>query len=190
VPEPVALQNQRVYRADDVAATLHRTMQSVKDRVNRGASLRGWAPKTPGNTLRLWLVDADHADANEPEIAKAQIPSGRWPLPPLGPAPGRTDGAEAASSEVGIEGPFGDGNEASLSQQLEVAERQAKVEHNRRLVGERDSALALLRSKDNELRAKDTEIELLREQLRVARDGLVLHLEAYVATLKGAGPQH
>jgi len=68
------------------------------------------------------------------------------------------------------------------------AVRQAQVEHNRRLVSERDSALALLRSKDGELKAKDAELEMAREQSRAAREGLVLHLEAYAAALKGAGP--
>jgi hypothetical protein len=192
MPEPVPLQEQRVYRGDDVAAALHRTMQSVKDRISRGASLRGWGPRTPGNTLRLWLVDADHADANDPEIAKAEIPSGHWPLPPLGPvatSPGRTDVAtDREPAELALGGTPTEGGTESLTQQLEVAVRQAQVEHNRRLVSERDSALALLRSKDGELKAKDAELEMVREQLRAARDGLVLHLEAYAAALKGAGP--
>ena len=105
VPEPAALPEQRVYRADDVAETLHRTVQSVKDRIKRGASLRGWSALDPANTLKVWLVDADHADSTNPEIASAQLPSGFWPLPALGPLTGGPEGAAGGTSHRRPGGP-------------------------------------------------------------------------------------
>jgi len=166
----VGLQEQRVYRADDIAVALGRSLQSVKERIERGASLRGWSPKDPGNTLRLWLVDADHADVHDPGIAAAQLPSGHWPLPPLSPVPvfGSVPGASSS-----IEHLFGAGvsdrsgnvhDDLGLRgrEQLEMAQKGEAIEREQRLITERDAArreAELLRARAEEL---STEVQNIR----------------------------
>jgi hypothetical protein len=176
VPEPAALPSQRVYRADDVAEALHRTVQSVKDRVERGASLRGWSARDPANTLRVWLVDADHADAADPEIASAQLPSGYWPLPSLGPpakrragtSPDTLSGLRDAGRSDGSGGLYGELGQRT-QEQLEMAQRGEAVEREQRLLTERDAA----RQEARDLRAQ---LEELRTELQNVRRGIVVML--------------
>ena len=84
MPEPGVPRPHRVYPEQQVALALGIKIGSLRERIERGASLRGWAPDDPGNPLGVWLVDADYADANEPRVAGAAIPSFTGPLPPLG----------------------------------------------------------------------------------------------------------
>ena len=177
VPEQAALPEQRVYRADDVAEALHRTVQSVKDRIKRGASLRGWSALDPANTLKVWLVDADHADSTNPEIASAQLPSGFWPLPALGPLTGAPEGATGGISRRRPSGPGASDRSGGLygelglrtQEQLEMAQRGETVEREQRLLTERDSA----RQEAKDLRAQ---LEELRTELQNLRKGIVVML--------------
>jgi hypothetical protein len=196
VAEAGAPRLQRVYRAEAIAKALGQHVQSVRERIERGASLRGWKPKDPGNTLGLWLVDANYADAHEPDIAAARLPSwqGLLPEPRSAPAIRLSAGArgvELPTSVVGREDNFGDsdGSEDLPETRLEVALRQASVEHNRRIIAERDAARALLEAKDVEIKLLRDQLEATHGQLRMARDGLRRHLEAYASTLHEPGPQ-
>jgi hypothetical protein len=162
MPEP-SLRDQRVYRADDVAAALGKTMQAVKDRVQRGASLRGWSPRQPGNTLRLWLVDADHADAHDAGIAGAGLPSGHWPLPPLGGPDPLAKAQPSGPGAAELFGPFG----LRAQEQLEMSQRSEAVEREQRLIAERDAA----RKEAQDLRVQVDEV---RAEMANLRRGVVL----------------
>ena len=84
MPEQGVPRPHRVYPEQQVALALGIKIGSLRERIERGASLRGWAPDDPGNPLGVWLVDADYADANEPRVAGAGIASFTGPLSPLG----------------------------------------------------------------------------------------------------------
>ena len=184
MPDPGDLQPQRVYRADAVARALGHSVQSVKDRIQRGASMRGWAQRDAANTAGLWLVDADHADAHYPEIAAAQLPSGRWPLPLLSPTPAVSAGTIPNPESVSnVASETGSGDE-----ELYIARREAVVEHNRRLIGERDAAREKLeilqQAKDREIELLSKQLELAQEELKTVNESLRIQLQAHAAMIR------
>ncbi len=87
--EPGAPRTHRLYGELAVAKALGIEVPSVRDRLERGSSLRGWPPEHPDNTVGAWLIDADFADLKEPrKIGEKGLPSFTGDFPPLGPLPG------------------------------------------------------------------------------------------------------
>ena len=94
MPEPRVPRPHRVYPEQQVALALGIKIGSLHERIERGASLRGWASDDPGNPLGVWLVDADYADANEPRSLGGYLVV-HWPAASAGtarPVPGAGGG--------------------------------------------------------------------------------------------------
>jgi hypothetical protein len=157
VPEPRVPRPHRVYPEQQVALALGIKIGSLRERIERGASLRGWAPDDPGNPLGVWLVDADYADANEPRVAGAAIPSFAGPLPPLGPP--------ARHRRVGSGGVGNDPLE-DKGVQLELARAETAVEREGRLS-------AQLADRTRQLEQSQRDVRKLRALLVTSQEALV-----------------
>jgi hypothetical protein len=149
VTVPASTREQRVYRGDDVAAALGKTMQAIKDRIER-RTLPGWSARDPGNSLRLWLVDADWADAHDPTIDAAGLASGHWPLPVLEQSAPLRPSADPLDS---------------LAVQLELARAETAVERHERM-------RVQLEAKDQQVTQAQREVKRLKGLLLASQQAL------------------
>jgi hypothetical protein len=73
-------------------------------------------------------------------------------------------------------------------EELYIARREAVVEHNRRLIGERDAAREKLeivqQAKDREIELLSKQLELAEEELKTLNESLRLQLQAHAAMIR------
>ena len=76
----------------------------------------------------------------------------------------------------------------SGDEELYIARREAVVEHNRRLIVERDAAREKLeivqQAKDREIELLSKQLELAQEELKTVNESLRLQLQAHAAMIR------
>jgi hypothetical protein len=76
----------------------------------------------------------------------------------------------------------------SGDEELYIARREAVVEHNRRLIGERDAAREKLeivqQAKDREIELLSKQLELAQEELKTLNESLRIQLQAHAAMIR------
>ena len=76
----------------------------------------------------------------------------------------------------------------SGDEELYIARREAVVEHNRRLIGERDAAREKLeivqQAKDREIELLSKQLELAQEELKTVNESLRIQLQAHAAMIR------
>ena len=76
----------------------------------------------------------------------------------------------------------------SGDEELYIARREAAVEHNRRLIGERDAAREKLeivqQAKDREIELLSRQLQLAQEELKTVNESLRVQLQAHAAMIR------
>jgi hypothetical protein len=76
----------------------------------------------------------------------------------------------------------------SGDEELYIARREAVVEHNRRLIVERDAAREKLeivqQAKDREIELLSKQLELAQEELKTLNESLRIQLQAHAAMIR------
>jgi hypothetical protein len=76
----------------------------------------------------------------------------------------------------------------SGDEELYIARREAVVEHNRRLIVERDAAREKLeivqQAKDRDIELLSRQLELVQEELKTVNESLRLQLQAHAAMIR------
>lgn len=184
-----------VYTGDQARRALNvASVRSVTERaetVERQGAVVGWRKDSPGNTTQVNLFLASWVDGltSRNGSLKANVRPSVMYLPRL---PGMTAAAASARPAHQLDQPH-EYTVDTPESELDLARRQAAVEHNRRLILERDAAREKL---EVVLQAKDATIELLSEKLKLTErqletnnEYLRLQIEAHVAQLQAQAAQ-